>query len=131
MLVYGRFTPQTAMGFNMTMMDGSTLDLSKMTGAYNCVFTNPNGYVGDATVRSTDLQFDSGAKVKVALGDRTKEELKTVIKGDGLIVKWSTEPNANVEFSLDDATLARGYRIKRVTGGLKLSRSSGLTIIIK
>ena len=120
----------------MTMMDGSTLNLARLTGAFNCVFTNPK-YNNTTPVNSnlnfssTDENGNQKVDVKVALGDRTKEELKTIISGDGLIVKWSSEPAANVEFSLDDATLARGYRIKRVTGGLRLLRPNGLTIIVK
>ena len=134
--IYGRFMPKTATGFNMTMMDGSTLDLSQRTGAYDCAFPD-NTYKANSSepctlqFASTDEDGNGTVDVKVALGDRTKEELKTIISGDGLIVKWSSEPAANVEFSLDDATLARGYRIKRVTGGLKLLRPNGLTIIVR
>ena len=120
----------------MTMMDGSTLNLARLTGAFNCVFTNPK--YNSSTPMNCNLNFSSTDEnengkvdVKVALGARTKEELKTIIDGDGLIVKWSSEPAANVEFSLDDATLARGYRIKRVTGGLRLMKTNGLVIIVR
>ena len=134
--IYGTFTPQNVRGLNMTMMDGSTLNLSRLTGAFNCAFTNPR--YNSSTPMNCNLNFSSTDEngnqkvdVKVALGDRTKEELKTIIDGDGLIVKWSSEPGADVEFSLDDATFERGYRIKRVTGGLKLLRPNGFTIIVR
>ena len=134
--IYGTFTPQNVRGLNMTMMDGSTLNLARLTGAFNCAFTNPK--YNNTTPMNCNLNFSSTDEngnqkvdVKVALGDRTKEELKTIISGDGLIVKWSSEPAANVEFSLDDATLARGYRIKRVTGGLRLMKTNGLVIIVR
>ena len=130
--IYGTFTPKTVTGFNMTMMDGSTLDLSQLTGAYDCAFPGNEYKSGSATC---SLQFASGTAesptmVKVALGDRTKEELKEIIDGDGLIVKWTTEPGANIKFSADDATLERGYKVKRVEGGLRLLKLKGLTIII-
>lgn len=134
--IYGTFTPQNVRGLNMTMMDGSTLNLARLTGAFNCAFTNPK--YNNSTPMNCNLNFSTTDEnengkvdVKVALGDRTKEELQAVIDGDGLIVKWSSEPAANVEFSLDDATFERGYRIKRVTGGLRLMKNSGLVIIVK
>ena len=120
----------------MTMMDGSTLNLVRLTGAFNCAFTNPR--YDSSTPMNCNLNFSSTDEtengkvdVKVALGDRTKEELKTIINGDGLIVKWSSEPAANVEFSVDDATRERGYKVKRVEGGLKLLRVNGFTIIVR
>ena len=134
--IYGTFTPQNVRGLNMTMMDGSTLNLARLTGTFNCAFTNPR--YNSSTPMNCNLNFSSTDEnengkvdVKVALGDRTKEELKTIINDDGLIVKWSSEPAANVEFSLDDATFERGYRIKRVAGGLLLKKTNGLVIIVQ
>ena len=118
--IYGRYTPKSVYGQKYRLMDGATLDLSLWTGVWNC--TNTEGL---------DLTFADGVKVSIALGDRTKAELQEIIDGDGFIVKWTSEPAEGVEFSLDDATLERGYRIKRVAGGLRLRRSNGLTIIVK
>ena len=41
--IYGVYKPQSTDGFNITMMDGSMLDLSDQNAAWNCKFSN-SGY---------------------------------------------------------------------------------------
>ncbi|MBQ9431217.1 MAG: alkaline phosphatase family protein [Kiritimatiellae bacterium] len=125
--IFGTYTPQTVRGLNMTMMDGSTLDISHWSGAYNCVFTNPK-YGNNANNTLCDLQFSAGT-ITVNLAGRTDlEEIAT--SESPYIVTWEKEPVTGVSFVLDPETAARTFEIAKESTGLRLKYSGGTIIII-
>lgn len=128
MQIYGVYTPQTVRGFNMTMMGGSTLDLSQWSGAYNSVFTNPE-YSGSTANTLCDLQFAAGT-VTVNLDGRG--DLKAIAKSESpYIVTWATKPADTVSFVLDDATAAHGYEVRVRDAGLELVPPYGFMLIVR
>ena len=128
MQIHGVYTPQTVRGFNMTMMDGSTLDLSQWSGAYNCVFTNPE-YSGSTANTLCDLQFAAGT-VTVNLDGRG--DLREIAKSESpYIVTWATKPSDTVSFVLDDATAAHGYEVRVRDAGLELVPPYGFMLIVR
>lgn len=128
MQIYGVYTPQTVRGFNMTMMDGSTLDLSQWSGAYNCVFTNPK-YSNNAAGTLCDLQFAAGT-VTVNLDGR--RDLREIANAESpYIVRWTTRPADTVSFVLDDDTKNHGFKVEVCDEGLKLCASCGTVVIVR
>ena len=130
MEVYGTYTPPPeSFGFNMMMMDGSTMNLSGQSGAWSCDFANSGGYASGSDT-STSMSFKENATVTIKLAGRT--DLKTIAKSESpFIVTWSSEPPDTTSFVLDDETAAAGYKVKRVTGGLRLSKDKGFVLIVK
>ena len=125
--VYGTFTPQTAMGYSMTMMKDSTLNLAGWTGGYNCVFASK--YVG-TTDKNCFLDFATNATVTVNLAGR--EDLWTIARSESpYAITWSTKPDDSVTFVLDDATLALGFKAEVCEAGLKLCPPLGTMIFIR
>ena len=124
MEIYGRFSPQSAMGFNMTMMDGSTLDLSKLEGTFSCNFSNGSG--GTA---SQKLSFAAGT---VAVNLEGRGDLKAIAKSESpYIVTWATKPADTVSFVLDDATAAHGFKVRVRDSGLELVPPYGFMLIVR
>ena len=124
MEIYGRFTPQSALGFNMTMMDGSTLDLSKLTGAFSCNFSTGSGGTG-----SQKLSFAAGT---VTVNLEGRDDLKTIAKSASpYIVTWTTKPADTVSFALDESTAGHGYKCEVCDAGLKLIPPPGFSIILR
>ena len=128
MQIYGTYTPQTVRGFNMTMMDGSTLDLLKWPGAYNCVFTNPK-YSNKTDGTLCNLQFADNATITVDVHGRS--DLKAIAKSASpYVVTWTTKPADTVTFVLDDDTTRHGYECEVCDAGLKLIPPPGFSIIL-
>lgn len=129
MQIYGTYTPQTVRGFNMTMMDGSTLGLSQWSGAYNCVFTNPKyGNKTDGTL--CNLQFAANATITVDVHGRS--DLKTIAKSASpYVVTWTTKPADTVTFVLDGDTAQHGYEVMVKDGGLRLIAPPGFSVILR
>ena len=129
MQIYGAYTPQTVRGFNMTMMDGSTLDVSQWSGAYNCVFTNPK-YNNKTDGTLCNLQFAANATVTVDVHGRS--DLKAIAKSASpYVVTWTTKPADTVTFILDEDTTQHGYECEVCDTGLKLIPPPGFTIILR
>lgn len=125
--IYGTFTPQNVRGLNMTMMDGSTLNLSNWSGTFSCAFTNPK--YDNKTPMNCNLQFDANSTITVNLEGRT--DLKTIAKSESpYVVTWSTKPAATTTFVLDETT-GKHFKCKVTDAGLKLSRLKGVVIIVK
>ena len=123
MQIFGTFTPQTVRGFNMTMMDGSTLNLANWSGAFNCTFTNPK-YSNNTTGTLCNLQFNANSTVKVNLEGR--EDLKSIVKSESpYIVKWASKPADTVQFVLDDGTANSGFKVEVCDEGLRLRANVG------
>jgi hypothetical protein len=129
MQIHGVFTPQTERGFNMTMMDGSTLDLARWTGTFGCEFKNSH-YNNSASGTICSLAFDTAATVTVNLAER--DGLSTFAKSESpYVMTWSAKPADTVVFVLDDATRARGFSTEVCDQGLRLLAPPGLMIIVK
>ena len=127
--IYGTFTPQNVRGLNMTMMDGSTLNLSRLTGTFNCTFTNPK-YNNKTDGTLCNLQFATDSTITVNLDGRT--DLKTIAKSESpYIVTWATKPADTTTFVLDAATQELGFKCKVTDAGLRLMKNSGLVIIVQ
>ena len=129
MQIYGTYTPQSVRGFNMTMMDGSALDVSQWSGAYNCVFTNPK-YNNKTDGTLCNLQFAANATITVDVHGRS--DLKAIAKSASpYIVTWTTKPADTVTFVLDDDTTQHGYECEVCDTGLKLIPPPGFSIILR
>ena len=126
--VYGTFTPKTATGFNMTMMGGSTLDLSQWTGAYDCAF--PDNTYKKGSNQPCNLQFAANATITVDVHGRS--DLRAIAKSASpYIVTWSAKPADTVTFTLDDATQSHGYEVMVKDSGLRLIAPPGFSVILR
>jgi len=94
--VGGTFKPMTEYFVRAQMLDGSTLDITEVTGEWN---TQSHAFSGCGSVNADHrLAFASGATVTIDLHGRTLQ------KGNR-VLKWSAIP-ANVTFQWDAATAA-------------------------
>lgn len=128
--VYGTFKAQSTDGFNLLMMDGSTMDLSSRSGVWNCAFSNSGGYAGGSDT-GCKVAFDDGATVTVNLSGRA--DLPTIASEHGYVVTWAANavPDASTTFVIDDASAALGYKLRKNSTGLKLSKWTGLMMIMR
>ena len=131
--VYGTYTPPpNSIGFRMVLKDGATLDLSSASGTWSCKFTNAGGNAGGDGSNSY-LAFADGATVTVNLAGRT--DLETIADARDYVATWATSavPADSVTFVLDETTAAdsKGYRLRKDATGLKLTKKTGMSIILK
>ena len=126
MEVYGTYLSASSYGFNMMMMDGSTVDLSQRTGSWNSRFSNTQDYQD----KNTKVSFAANSTITVNLEGRT--DLKTIAKSESpYIVTWATKPADTTTFVLDAATQELGFKCKVTDAGLRLMKTNGLVIIVK
>lgn len=112
--ITGSFTPATDYWHGLTMLDGSTLDLSERTGAMAVVSQTGNA--------SKTLRFADGATVTVVLTNRA--DLAAIAASNAPYVVTWTSTNlapANVTFALDAETAAAGYAIAQDEYGIVLA----------
>ena len=133
LLVYGRYLAgQCHLPINMC--NGSTLDLSKVTGSFDLTnaVANTTAYVASAVVG--DMTFQSGTAevpsiINVNLAGKT--DLIAIKKSESpYVVTWNAAP-ANVDFVLDAQSYADGYRISPDEKGLLLKRYMGMMILVR
>ena len=112
------------------MMDGSAIDLSSWSGVWNCAFSNSGGYAGGSDT-GCKVAFDDGATVTVNLFGRA--DLPTIASERGYVVTWAANavPDASTTFVIDDASAALGYKLRKNSTGLKLSKWTGLMMIMR
>ena len=123
--VYGTFTPQSTSGLSMTMMGGSTLDLSEQTGEWLCKFANPGG---TTATQDCHVKFETGRTVTINLAGRS--DLATMAAEGTYVVKWASDGvPSNVTFNGDPATSAH-YTFVQDATGLKLKRLPGLIVLV-
>ena len=133
LLVYGRYLAGPC-HLPISMRNGSTLDLSKITGSFDLTnaVANTTAYVASAVVG--DMTFQSGTAeepsvINVNLAGRT--DLSAIRKSESpYVVTWNAAP-ANVDFVIDAQSKAEGYRIYPEAGGLRLKRFVGITILVR
>ena len=114
--VWGVFTPYTSGYHGLTMMDGSTIDLSQVAGTLPGLST----LSGRESLRK--LQFAPGATVSVVLTNRA--DLAEIAASNApYVVTWTTTnlAPANVTFQLDAETAAAGYAIAQDEYGIVLA----------
>lgn len=130
--IYGTFTPQSTDGFNLLMMDGSTMNLSSWSGAWNCTFANSGGYAGGSET-GCKVAFADGATVTVDLAGRA--DLDTVANARDFVMTWNANavPAASTRFVLDATTAAmrQGYRLFKTNDGLRLRKADAFTLVIR
>jgi hypothetical protein len=125
MEVYGTYLPASSYGFNMMMMDGSTVDLSQRTGSWNSRFSNTQ----DHQDKNTKVSFAANSTITVNLEGRT--DLKTIAKSESpYVVTWATKPADTTEFVLDEAT-SQHFKCKVTDAGLRLKKTNDLVIFVK
>ena len=132
LLVYGRYVAGPC-HLPIQMRNGSTLDLSKITGSFDLTNTVANtasacsGVIGDMTFQSGTAETPSIINVNLA----GKTDLTAIRRSESpYVVTWPSQP-ANVEFVLDAQSLADGYRIYSEAGGLRLKRFMGVMILVR
>ena len=130
--VYGTFLPESACFHNVEMLDGSTIDLSGKTGAWNSTYSrsNSNGSCNCA------VTFKSGGTVTVDLTGR-EAEMESLAKGEvesnkrGYVITWqSANKPTNVTFVPKMAN-AEKYVLTPTDTGLRIRKPKGLVIIVK
>ena len=114
LLVYGRYLAGPC-HLPINMCNGSTLDLSAITGSFDLTnaVANTTAYVASAVV-----------------GDMTTDLIAIKNSESPYVVTWPSQP-ANVDFVLDAQSHADGYRIVPEAGGLRLNRTTGLIILVR
>ena len=133
LLVYGRYLAGPC-HLPINMRNGSTLDLSAITGSFDLTnaVANTTAYVASAVVG--DMTFQSGTAeapsvINVNLAGKT--DLIAIKKSESpYVVTWNAAP-ANVDFVLDAQSHADGYRISPDEKGLLLKRFLGITILVR
>ena len=133
LLVYGRYLAGPC-HLPINMRNGSTLDLSAITGSFDLTnaVANTTAYVASAVVG--DMTFQSGTAeapsvVNVNLAGKT--DLNAIRKSESpYVVTWPSQP-ANVDFVIDAQSKAEGYRIYPEAGGLRLKRFMGVMILVR
>ena len=122
--IYGKFLPKSTLGVNKKMMNGSTLDLTMVTGAFSCNFVKGTNGTGNQK-----LTFAANSTITVNLDGRT--DLKTIAKSESpYIVTWSTKPADTTTFVLDETT-RQHFKCEVTDAGLRLKKINGLVIIVK
>ena len=118
--VFGTFLPDAVADgveyfYGCTMQDGSTIDLSGKTGPWSTTSSSQN--------RNT-VSFADGATVTIDAHGRR-------FPNGEFLMTWKQAPSNldGLTFRLDDASVARGYRVKACAGGLRIYR--GLAIFIR
>ncbi len=112
--VLGAFQPWTDFFYGCTLQDGSTLDLSKQTGAWRVTS------VGACEQKT--VQFATNATITVAFGDRP-------IKGGDCVIAWTEETSPPDDVIFKSATLNPDYRFRRDLLGLFIER--GFVIFVR
>ena len=126
MEIYGTYLPASRYGFNMTMMDGSTIDLSGQTGSWNSKFANTKDY----SDKNTKVSFAENATVTVNLEGRS--DLEELAESDApYVITWPEAPSGTVKFVLDEATASARYKVRAEAEGLKISRAGGTVIMVR
>ena len=133
LLVLGRYVAGSC-HLPINMRNGSTLDLSAITGSFDLTNTVANttaavsgGVIGDMTFQSGTAESPSIINVNLA----GKADLNAIRKSESpYVVTWLSQP-ANVEFVIDAQSKANGYKIYPEAGGLRLKRFTGIMILIK
>ena len=119
--VHGTFKPAAHDYFyGVTMMGGSTIDLSRRTSALPLTSSFTTG-------RNT-IDFAANAKVTVDLSGHA--DVAALAKSGDYVVTWTeaTAPGADVTFRLDAATAAK-YTLKADATGLRLGRGGFMLIV--
>ena len=133
LLVFGRYVAGPC-HLPINMRNGSTLDLSKITGSFDLTNAVANTTAAVASAVVGDMTFQSGTEeapsvVNVNLAGRT--DLSAIRKSESpYVVTWNAAP-ANVEFVLDAQSHADGYRISPDEKGLRLERYVGFMILVR
>ena len=133
LLVLGRYVAGPC-HLPIQMRNGSTLDLSKITGSFDLTnaVANTTAYVTDGVIG--DMIFQSGTAeapsiINVNLAGKT--DLNAIRKSESpYVVTWLSQP-ANVDFVIDAQSRANGYRIYSEAEGLRLKRFTGFMILVK
>ena len=133
LLVYGRYLAGPC-HLPISMRNGSTLDLSAITGSFDLTnaVANTTAYVASAVVG--DMTFQSGTEeapsiINVNLAGKT--DLNAIRKSESpYVVTWLSQP-ANVNFVLDAQSSANGYKICPEAEGLRLERFMGIVILVR
>ena len=133
LLVFGRYVAGPC-HLPINMRNGSTLDLSKITGSFDLTNAVANTTAAVTSAVVGDMTFQSGTAeapsvVNVNLAGRT--DLSAIRKSESpYVVTWNAAP-ANVDFVIDAQSKAEGYRIYSEAGGLRLKRFLGITILVR
>ena len=115
------------------MCNGSTLDLSKITGSFDLTnavantTSSASGVIGDMTFQAGTAEVPSIINVNLA----GKTDLIAIKNSESpYVVTWPSQP-ANVDFVLDAQSHADGYRISPDEKGLLLKRYMGMMILVR
>ena len=132
LLVLGRYVAGPC-HLPIQMRNGSTLDLSRITGSFDLTNAVANtaaassGVIGDMTFQSGTAEVPSIINVNLA----GKTDLIAIKNSESpYVVTWPSQP-ANVDFVLDAQSRANGYRIYSEAEGLRLKRFTGFMILVR
>ncbi|MBP5319912.1 MAG: alkaline phosphatase family protein [Kiritimatiellae bacterium] len=118
--IYGTFTPISPYGFNMKMMDGSTIDLREQRGTWSTTFVNQSN--------SFPLTFAKAATVSILVDGR--EDLPEVAaSAEPYLMRWEEQPE-QVAFELEESLVKRGFFVEPDAYGLRLAYAGGTVVIL-
>lgn len=127
--VAGTFLPATNCYYGCTMLAGSTMDLTAWPATAGWPMVSGFGANG-----KTDLEFADSGEIAVNLAGRA--DLRAIARSaDPHLFTWPLEDGVPVvpgaEFTLDSATAAAGYRVKKDATGLRLVYTKGMLVIVR
>ena len=133
LLVYGTYVAGLC-HLPIQMCNGSTLDLSAITGSFDLTNAVANttsfvtgGVIGDMTFQSGTAEAPSAVNVNLA----GRADLRTIARSESpYVVTWPSQP-ANVDFVLDAATAKEGFLIVPDEKGLRLEHRMGIMILVR
>ena len=126
--VYGVYKPQSTDGFNIMLMNGSTLDLSGQDAPWNCNFSNSGGYANGSST-GCKVSFAAGATVAVNLAGRS--DLMALADSGGRIILWAENAVPDVDLTaIVDELSVNDYSIASDKRGAWIRRMGGLVIIV-
>jgi hypothetical protein len=129
--VYGTFLPESACFHNVEMLDGSTIDLSGKTGAWNSAYSCSNDW-GSCSCAVT---FKSGATVTVDLTGR-EAEMEALVTGevDGnegrYVISWTKAHKPTAVRFVPKMADARKYKLSITNNGLRIRKPKQLVILV-
>ena len=126
--VAGRYEASASRRPPIQMLGGSTLDLNGITGALSTTGTTPSNTGHNNHTEPGAVTFASGATIGVDLSGRT-DLWELSASANPYVVTWASQPNAT--FTLDAETAKQHYKIEPDASGIKLTRRTGMAIIVR
>jgi hypothetical protein len=124
--VYGVFKPMNNVGayYGCALQNGSAIDFTGWPAKLGWpMYSRASG--------TTTLKFATGATVTVKLAGRA--DIGQLVREKTYLLKWNTgtKKPENVTFVLEESLCHDNYRLETDETGVRLTRKSGFSVIIR